>query len=209
MKKLKKLFAIGVAVIASASWNVAANSFEAGKDYEIVGPQIQTEPVVEEFFNYACGACYGAEQFATNLKKNNPGLKFRAVPVELRPAWKIYVKAYFIGEKLGVLEKSHGKIFHRLHVEKKFFKGEDDMKEFFLSLGVESDAYDKVAKSYWLKTQMRLAKQYSFKNKVASTPVFLVNKRYKLNSAGLGSYQRMEEAVKELSGLNKSQAPAQ
>ncbi len=205
MKNLKNL--LGVVLVTAFSIAVSAeSSFEVGKDYEVTAPKSDSEPLVEEFFNYACGACYGMEKFIGDLKENNPGLKVKAVPVELRPAWKIYVKAYYIGEKLNVLDKSHAKLFHRIHVENKFFKGEDEMKTFFLELGVEEKAYDDVANSYWINTQMRLAKQYSFKHKVSGTPSFLVNKRFKLNNQALGDMGNIEQAIQHLSGLNKAAA---
>ena len=199
MKQLK-FFALVLASLIGTPAALAQGKFEEGKHYEVMAPQTKTEPVVEEFFNYACAACYGAEKFAAQLKQNNPGIKFKYSPVELRESWKIYVKAYYIGEKLNVLDQSHTKLFHRLHVEKKFFRNEADMKEFFVSLGVDEKEYDKVAKSYWLKTQMRQAKQYAFKNRVTSTPVYLVNKRYKLNSKSMSTYNEIEQAVVELSG---------
>jgi protein dithiol oxidoreductase (disulfide-forming) len=205
MNDLLKIVA-ALAVVVSFSGGVNAQSnFEAGKDYEITASKTQSEPLLEEFFNYACGACYGSEQLVNSLKKKFPSLKFKAIPVGLRPAWEIYVKAYYLGEKLDVLDKSHSKIFHRIHVEKKHFKGEEDMKAFFLSLGVESKAYDDVANSYWINTQMRMAKQYTKKHGAFQTPTFLVNKRFKLNRTGLGSYERIEQAVEELSGLSKAE----
>jgi protein dithiol oxidoreductase (disulfide-forming) len=206
IKKLSLLITLFAAAAVNMQVTAAESRFVEGKDYEITAPKTQTEPLVEEFFNYACGACYGAETLVNNIKKNNPGIKFRAVPVELRAAWKIYVKAYFIGEKLNVLDKSHNKIFHRIHVEKKYFKGEDDMKDFFLSLGVDEKAYDDVANSYWINTQMRLAKQYTKKHKAFSTPTFLVNKRYKLNQKAMGSFERVEQAIVEFSGINDVKA---
>jgi len=208
MAFFRKLF-IAVLVIGSMSTHLTAatSQFEAGKDYQVVAPATTTEPLVEEFFNYACGACYGTESFVEKLKADNPGLTVKPVPVELRPAWKIYVKAYYLGEKLGVLDKSHAKIYHRIHVQKKYFKDESDLKAFFLSLGVAEKAYDDVANSYWINTQMRLSKQYAFKNQVTGTPTFLVNKRFKLNRAAIGTLERMEAAIQELSGL-KTEVPA-
>ncbi len=195
---------IFMGVLASGV-NAQQNGYVAGEDYVITAADSSDEPMVEEFFNYACGACYSMEGFVTELKKNNPNLKVKKIPLELRPSWKIYVKAYYIGEKLGILEQSHGKIFHRLHVEKRHFKDEDDMKSFFLDLGVEEKAYDDIAKSYWLNTQLRSSKQYAMKHKIASTPVFLVNKRYKLDSTKLAGVDRIEGAIKTLSGLNATQ----
>ncbi len=176
----------------------AENNLVAGDHYEITAPKGKTEPVVEEFFNYACGACYSAEKFNSQFKANNKGVKFKYVPVELRPAWAIYVDAYYIGLKLNVLEQSHPKLFDRLNVKRQFFKGADDMKAFFLELGVDEAEYDKVAKSYWLKTQKRQAKQYAFKHKVTVTPTYLVNQRFKMNRAKFPSYEGFESAINTL-----------
>lgn len=208
MKSLKSLVGVlAVLVSALATFNLQASNFTAGKDYEVTANKGSEAPMVEEFFNYACGACYNMENFINRVKKNNEGLTVKLVPVELRPAWKIYVKAFYIGEKLGVLDQSHPKLFHRIHVGKKFFKDEDDMKAFFLSLGVEEKAYDDVAKSYWLNTQVRMAKQYGRKHKVISTPTLVVNQQYKLNAQSIGS-AKLEQAIVELSGYNKQQSVA-
>lgn len=190
-------------ILTPTAWGTP-KPFEMGKDYQRTGPKVATSPIVEEFFNYACGACYSMENFVTKLKSENPGLKVKPVPIELRPSWKIYVKAYYIGEKLGVLEKSHAKLFHRIHVEKKHFKDETDMKMFFVQLGVTQKAYDDVAKSYWLASQLKQAKQYALKHRISGSPIFLVNQQYKLNNRSLGTYPRIEEAIKKLSGIEQS-----
>jgi|GEM_PF-2440403 len=202
---LTALLAGAFVTLASA----AETNLVAGEHYEITAPKGSDEPMMEEFFNYACGACYGIEKFMGDFKKNNPGIKVKLVPLELNPAWKIYVKAYYIGEKLNVLEKSHSKLFHRLHVEKKAFKGEDDMKAFFLSLGVEEKAYDDVAKSFWLATQVRKSKQYAMKHRVMSTPTLLVNQRFKLNNRNIGDYTKIEQAAITLSGVASQSVAAQ
>jgi thiol:disulfide interchange protein DsbA len=187
--------------------NVAAqNIFEAGKDYQITAPKNKSGPLVEEFFNYACGGCYLAENFINQFKNKHPEIRVKPVPMELRPAWRIYVKAYYIGEKLGVLDKSHAKLFHRIHIEKKPFRSEDDMRAFFLDIGVIGKDYDGVAHSYWLDTKMRTAKKYTMKNKIGGTPTFLVNGRYKLNNDQLGTYQRIEKAIVTLADIDKQNA---
>lgn len=182
--------------------------FVEGKDYDIVSNKKSKEPLLEEFFNYACGACFSTEQFITRLKKNNPKLHVKSVPVELRESWKIYVEAYYIGEKLGILDKSHSKLFDYIHVEKKQLNNQKDMKKFFFSLGVDEKAYDGVAGSFWLNTQRRKAKRYAKQNQVMGTPVFLVNKKYKINTKALGSHDLIEKAIIELSGLNKTNKTA-
>ena len=196
--KFLKLIACFLAGSIVSGFAIAQTKPVQGVDYEITAPKTKTEPVVDEFFNYACGGCFSAERFANEFKANNPGIKFNYVPVELRPAWKIYVEAFFMGKKLGVLDKSHPKLFNRLHVQKKFFKDHDDMKAFFLELGVDGKEYDKVAKSYWLKTQIRQAKQYAFKHKVMVTPTYVVNQRFKVNRDTPRNFGELEALMVEL-----------
>ena len=211
MKSIKTLVAMTIFLAGSffGALNAAEQTFVAGTDYDVTSAQGSDEPMLEEFFNYACGACYTLEKFMGDFKTNNPGIKVKLVPLELNPAWKIYVKAYYIGEKLNVLDKSHSQLFHRLHVQKKPLRDDDDMKTFFIGLGVDEKAYDDIAKSYWLNTQVRMSKQYAFKNKVMSTPTLLVNKRYKLNSKNLGTYPKIEQAIVELSGVKQQAVAAQ
>jgi protein dithiol oxidoreductase (disulfide-forming) len=204
MKFVTQLIGLGLGFAFSANMALAANNdLVVGTHYEVTAAKGSEQPMVEEFFNYACGACYSMEPFVDRIKTNNPGITVKKIPLELRPSWKIYVEAYYIGEKLGILDKSHAKIFHRLHVEKNHFNDKPEMKQFFLDLGVAEKDYDDIAKSYWLNTQVRLSKQYAMKNKVMSTPVFVVNQRFKLNSANFNSQDEIEQAIVSLSGVKK------
>lgn len=203
MNNFFRLFIVLLGLLSIPAAIAAPSQFEAGKDYQVTGPKVATAPVVEEFFNYACPGCYSIDNFVNRLKSDNPELTVKLVPIELKPSWKIYVNAYYISEKLGVLEKSHAKLYHRLHVEKKYFRNDDDMKQFFLELGVTEKAYDEVANSYWLSSQVKKARQYAIKHRIGGSPVFLVNQQYKLNNQSLGSLAKIEEAIKTFSGLEK------
>lgn len=206
MKLIKSLLLVSSLIASTASFSVMAvqSQFIEGEHYQVVSPKGSEQPVLEEFFNYACGACYSIEPFLNEFKSKNPNIPVKLVPLELNPAWKIYVKAYYIGEKLGVLDKSHTKLFHRIHVQNKPLRGDDDMKAFFVSLGVSEKDYDDVAKSYWLNSQVRISKQYAMKNRVMKTPTLLVNKQFKLDNAKIGTYPKIEQAIIELSGVNQA-----
>jgi thiol:disulfide interchange protein DsbA len=199
-----KLVSISLIFISNqliAEQDVSAD-LVANQDYSIIAPPSVNEPLVEKFFNYACAACFNMDSFLTQLRDNQPNLTIELQPVSLNSAWEIYTKAYLIGQKLDVLEKSHHKLFHRLHVEKKPLSNDKDMKKFFLSLGVAEKDYNEVADSYWLSTQIRLSKQYAFKHKITALPTLIVNKRYKLDLKALKVVPRVEKAIVELSGLN-------
>jgi len=174
-----------------------------GDDYEVMGAKGSKDRQVLEFFSYACGACYTMESFVTQFKKNNSDIKIIPVPTDLgHPQWKIYVKAYYLGELLNVLDKSHAKIFHKIHVEKRQITNDSALKQFFVDLGVDSDKYDKAEKSFTLNAKIRKAKQLNKKYRISGTPTFVANQRYKLNNKNLKSTEMIEKALKELSAVN-------
>lgn len=199
MHKIK--FAIIGLLLSAANSLVQAQTLTVGKDYTIIAPPSVDKPVIEKFFNYACLACNNLNAFITQMRDNHPNLTITLRPVSFNQGWDLYTKAYLIGKQLNILDKSHHRIFHLLHVEKKPFKNEAAMKKFFLSLGVEEQAYNDIANSYWLKTQVRLSKKSAFKYKIKSVPTIIVNKRYLLNLKALKETTRVEKAIIELSGL--------
>lgn len=170
-----------------------------GEDYSVMGPKGTKSPEVLEFFSYACGHCYTMEGFVNQFKKDHNGIKVIGVPTDLgHPQWGVYVKAYYLGELLKVLDKSHMKLFHYINVEKKHITNEDGLKKFFIDLGVDSTQYDKANKSFALNAKLRKAKQLVKRFQIMSTPTFVANKRYKLDNRKLQSTDMIEKALIEL-----------
>lgn len=171
-----------------------------GKDYQVMSPKGSKTSEVMEFFSYACYACYKTETLVEEFKKDNQGVTFVPVPTDLgRSKWELYVKAYYLGELLKVLDKSHSKIFHQIHIEKKYINKEKDLKALFLSLGVEEARYDRAYGSVALDMRIRKAKQLTRKYQVVSTPTFVANQRYKLDSKALNTPDMIKKALKDLS----------
>jgi protein dithiol oxidoreductase (disulfide-forming) len=174
-----------------------------GDDYEVMGPKGTKKPEIMEFFSYGCGACYNMESLATEFKKNNPGIKFSPVPIDLGHAqWKIYIKAFYLGELLKVLDKSHSKMFHLIHVERKQIVNDGELKAFFVKLGVDPIKFDKAIKSFALDAKMRRAKQLAKTYRISSTPTFVANQRFKLNNRSLNSTDMINKALLELSNTS-------
>jgi len=183
---------------------VEARAIVEGDDYEIVSPKASKEKEVYEFFSYACGACYSIEGVIQEFKKENPKVKVTHVPTDLGHAqWEIYVKAFYLGKLLKVIDKSHPKIFHMIHVEKKHFLKEKDLKKFFVGLGVDPDRYDKAEKSMALGLAIKKAKRLIRTYRVSGTPTLVANQRYKLNNQSLGSAEMIKKALVELTKIEK------
>lgn len=181
----------------------AERALVEGSDYVIVSPKGTKSAELYEFFSYACGACYSMESFVNQFKKENPETKVTPVPTDLgHPQWKIYIKAYYLGELLGVLDQSHSKIFHRVNIEKKHIIKDEDLKEFFVGLGVEPSKYDAANKSFSLNAKIRKAKQLVKTYRISATPTFVVNQQYKLDNRALGTTEMINKAIQELSKTN-------
>ena len=170
-----------------------------GSDYEVMTAKGTKQAEALEFFSYACGACYSMESFVNQFKKNNANIKIVPVPTDLgHPQWTIYVKAYYLGELLKVLDKSHTKLFHQINIEKKHITSEEKLKAFFVDLGVDSAKYDAANKSFTLDSKLRKAKQLTSKFKISGTPTFVANRKFRLNNQALESTEMIEKALKDL-----------
>ena len=201
---MNKIFKITLVILltgifASSSLMAATRTLVEGEDYEVMGPKGTKNSEVMEFFNYACGHCYNMEAFINRFKKENSGIKVIPVPNDLgHPQWQIYVKAFYLGELLKVLDQSHPKIFHRVNVEKKHIIKDEDLKALFMTLGVDSAKYDRAVKSVALDMRIRKAKQLARKFRISGTPTFVANQRFKLNNPSLGTNEMIEKALKDL-----------
>ncbi|PCI65915.1 MAG: hypothetical protein COB38_10640 [Gammaproteobacteria bacterium] len=190
------LFAVLTVLMTNVS--SATRDLVKGKDYEQMGPKGTVKPEILEFFNYGCPACYQMETFANGYKGSHKNTKFTMVPVGFNPSWEIYVKAYYLGSLLKVLDKSHTALFHLLHVEKKIIKNDKALKAFFMSLGIESNTYDKANKSFALNSQIRKSKQLAKRYGISGIPTFVANQKYKLNNQSLRTTEMIEHALEKL-----------
>jgi thiol:disulfide interchange protein DsbA len=186
-------------VIAPSQTQAEIRPLVEGQDYEVVSPKGTKEKEVIEFFSYACGHCYTMETFVNNFKEKNADIKIIPVPTDLgHPQWQIYVKAYYLGELLKVLDKSHTKIFHRINIEKKQISSDAELKTFFVDLGVDPARYDKALKSFALSSKIRKAKQLAKTYRISGTPTFIANQQYKLDNRSLQTIDMIEKALLDL-----------
>jgi len=206
---MKKIIGLAFVIVFSGLFGINTQAAETralieGNDYEVVSPKASRDREVLEFFSYACGACYTMESIVEDFKKSNPEVKVVPVPTDLGHAqWEIYVKAYYLGKLLKVIDKSHPKVFHMIHVEKKHFLKEQDLKKFFVGLGVDPDRYDKASQSMALGLAIKKAKRLIRTYRVSGTPTFVANQRYKLNNQSLGSAEMIKKALKELTRIEQ------
>ena len=133
----------------------------------------------------------------TELKKVHVDFLQHASP-EIQVA---LAKAYLVGKNLGKGDEIASAFFKHIHVDRKSFANEEDVKAVVVANGVDAATYDKAIKSF---TVVGAAKQMKKEQDAASArrvlnsvPTFVVNGKYKILSQGL-SRENQDEEFKQL-----------
>lgn len=174
-----------------------------GESYRVASQDPESaKPRVIEFFSYACPHCFRMEPFMKDWQAKKPhSIELERVPVVFHEQWAIYAKAYYVGEELGLLDKSHEALFVRLHEDNKPFESEDDMVQFFVGLGAQKEAVEAVLKGPRLAERLAYASEQAAKFQIQSTPSFVVNNKYYTDGA-MGK-ERLGEVLDALALRNK------
>lgn len=170
------------------SYITQAVEFTEGDDYLAIEGSLTKTQEVTEFFSFYCPACFKQEAFMNELKASLPAnAVFKKHHVEGMPGRDIKMehalsKALLTAEILHVDEKIIPAIFNYIHLNKARFNQEVDIKNLFLTEGIEGDKFDKVFTSFSVNTQ---AKKMQSKTKAlrkqgfTGVPTLIVNGKYK------------------------------
>ncbi|MDR7121038.1 thiol:disulfide interchange protein DsbA/DsbL [Rheinheimera soli] len=203
MKKLTALL-VGALLLPVA---VFAAQFEAGKHYEVISEQATAKPEVKEYFSYYCPACFSFEPKVQALAKQLPaGAELKKVHVDFLQQAKPEIqatlaKAYLVGKNLGKGDEISGAFFKHIHVDRKTFASDDDIKAVVVANGVDAETYDKAIKSFTVAGAAKQMKKeqdaLSARRVLTSVPTFIVNGKYKVLTQGL-SRDNQDEEFKQL-----------
>ena len=103
--------------------------------------------MVEEFFNYGCGACYSLEPAMEKWLQEKPkDVVFTRTPVVFHSQWEIYAKTYYIIQALKLNDKLSSQIFAAVHdpeLAKKYdnLQTTKSMEKFFVDHGVKAETF--------------------------------------------------------------------
>lgn len=171
--------------------------------YEDVRPvqPTQTEGKIEvlEFFWYGCPHCYSFEPLLDKWLATKPAdVEFIRVPGVLSANWLAHARAFYVAQKLGVLDKIHQPLFDALHKEKKTIFTEEQLQAFFESHGVAAEdfkrAYDSAETTTRIKQALLLAQNYQ----VDGVPTVIINGKYRTSASQAGSYEALIQVIDAL-----------
>jgi thiol:disulfide interchange protein DsbA len=176
---------------------------DMSKAYKIL-EQPQTVPAngkihVEEMFWYGCGHCFTLETHVNAWKANMPNdVEFTRVPAMFGKSWVIHAQLYYIGEVLGITEKSHGDIFKAIHINGKRLQRKSEQRDFFAAYGVSPEDFDKAYSSFTVKSRMQQGDKRIRAYRVSGVPAVVVNGKYLVDAASAGGQRNMFKVIDHL-----------
>ncbi|WP_273047325.1 thiol:disulfide interchange protein DsbA/DsbL [Pseudoalteromonas sp.] len=188
-----------------------AATYEEGVHYDVVSERATKKPEIKEFFSFYCPACNNMEglisEFKPSLDKNVKFKKSHVDFVGVRDPenQQMMSQALATAEVLPQKDKIISAIFNHIHTKRAKFNELADVKDIFVAQGVDGGKFDKLFKSFSVRTlssKMKRDQDY-FKEKGAlrGVPTFIVNGKYKLNLGKESGITKPEDISKLINYL--------
>lgn len=187
---MKSIFLnVGIFLILVLSSSSMANSeeifrenshFKRVSDKAIPLKSASDKIEVVEFFLYSCPHCYELEpKLKAWIEKNKDKITFKRTPAVLSPSWVALAKAYYVAEKLNVLDKTHEALFKSIHQDKVVYLNEYKLTEFFVKHGVNAADFIREFNAADIVEKVGAARALSVEYEFRGVPVVVMNKEFK------------------------------
>lgn len=136
---------------------------------------------ITEFFLYSCEHCYRLDsKLKVWMEKNKDRVTFKRIPAVITPDWVTLAKAYYIAEKLGILDKIHDQLFKSIHIDKKIYLNAYTLAEFFqVQAGVGGDVFLREFNAKDISDKVSNARILSVNYGFRGVPAVVVNGEFK------------------------------
>ncbi len=178
-----------------ASGVAAAEKYEEGTHYEVIAETGTTKPEVKEFFSFYCPHCHSFEPLVASIEKSLPaGTPFKKSHVDFMGGATpeiqgLLTKTMILAKLKGKSAEVNSAIFKHIHVDRKPFVSQADIREVVTAAGLDGAVFDKEIENFMVKNQAKLMQKeqndLSKRRVMNSVPTFIVNGRYKIIVAKL------------------------
>ena len=168
------------ATVPAPAASQPAGVLREGENFRVASEGDESaQPKVVEFFSYGCPACYGMESFMHDYTAKRPkSIVIDRVPIPIHDEKGLLMQAFYIGKRLGMLDKSHGALFRHIHEEKKHIESADDLVAFFVAQGASPSQVRELVNSQGVLDEAQAGVDSAVKFGVQSTPSFVVNDKH-------------------------------
>jgi protein dithiol oxidoreductase (disulfide-forming) len=205
MNLSRRSFAGLVFGLVLASGSFAQALFQEGTNFMrlpqampvTTGAQIE----VLEVFSYACSHCAHFEPTLAAWKTTMPkNAKLIYMPAVFQPSWVPYARAFYAAQQLGVLEKSHARMFKALFEEQKQFANIDEIAAWYAQFGVSAKAFTDAFTNAGMEAKLQRVVDLTPKYGVEGTPTMIVDGKYKFDVTMAGGPDKVGPLLNFLIG---------
>ncbi|HZX72759.1 MAG TPA: thiol:disulfide interchange protein DsbA/DsbL [Rhodanobacter sp.] len=136
---------------------------------------------IVEVFSYDCIHCAAFAPDAAKLSKELPaGVEFKLMPAPFNSAWLPFARGYYAAKQLGVVDRTHQKLFVAKFGEHYPINSMDEIADFYAREGVNRADFMRIATSQATTDKMKrdynLARQWQ----VDGTPSLVIDGKYRV-----------------------------
>ncbi len=207
------LLAIAGAVRADTIWMEGEHYFLVQPPQPTTAPAGKVEIV--EVFSYACPACNLFYPVIEKLRSAlPPGVQWRFLPASWHPEedWKVFQRAYFAADSLGIAARMHERIFDAVWKTRELATMEpgsgglrsplpslaDVARYYEAAAELKPGTFLQAAHSFSVDARMREADAQIRAYQADSTPTIVVNGKYRLTPRSAGSNEQFIALVQWL-----------
>ena len=138
---------------------------------------------VVEVFSYGCIHCAQFAPDAAKLRKElPPGVEFKLMPAPFNAEWVPYASAYYAAKKLGVVDRTHLKLFTAKFAEHYPITTLGELADFYEREGVNRADFMRIATSAETTAKMNRDLALLRAWQVDGTPTLVVDGKYRVTT---------------------------
>ncbi|WP_119394098.1 thiol:disulfide interchange protein DsbA/DsbL [Salinibius halmophilus] len=184
----------------------AQAQFVEGTHYQKVSDTRTAENEVRLFFSYNCGFCNAFdpvyEQMSAELRNEQAPINIEHTHVDFvgsNGADMTWARS--MGKILKVESQTAPLIFSAIHNDKRRLT-RDDVRQIFLSIGVDEQAFDAAANSFVVQGLQAQQRQQAQDAQIRGVPAVRVNGKYQVIHSSVASPQQLAELVQHVANLD-------
>ena len=156
---------------------------------------------VLELFMYTCPHCYHLEPEVDDWKSSmDDNVNFVQVPAVFSPRQVPFARAFYAAEALGYSEKLHSLFFEAIHEDGIALSTETQILDYVASQGIKRQNFEKMMKSFTVKTKVKKAAAITKKSGITGVPAFVINGQYHTSVPMAGGVEELFSVVDFLIG---------
>jgi len=197
----------------SAAPKLKTQAYVEGEHYVVLDKPVATRDSskveVIEMFSYGCPHCYEFEPLVKGWGNDQADdVDFWYFPAVWNRPMKLYARAFYTAQELGVSDKVHMPLFTAIVIENKNIRDEVDLANFFSKYGVDKKVFSETFNSSKVNELANKAEERVRSYKPVGVPEIVVNGKYRVDrmrAGGMAEKLAVTEYLvnKERAALNK------